>query len=291
MATARDIILVRRATQVSVAVALLLITIKFIVYLSSGSVALLSSLIDSVLDSLASILNFIAVKHSLSPADKEHRFGHGKAEPLAGLGQSAFIAGSSLFLIVESINRFINPQVVQHGGMAILAMLLSLMLTITLVVYQKYVIRQTGSLAIKADSLHYVSDITLNVGVIVALVLTSYFGFILADPVFALLIAIYIFYSARKILLQSLDQLMDKELPDNERNKIKAIVLKHADVASLHELRTRASGLNIFIQLHLEMDGELSLREAHAIADEVEKELQGEFPNADIIIHQDPVEN
>ena len=291
MATARDIILVRRATQVSVAVALLLITIKFIVYLSSGSVALLSSLIDSVLDSLASILNFIAVKHSLSPADKEHRFGHGKAEPLAGLGQSAFIAGSSLFLIVESINRFINPQVVQHGGMAILAMLLSLMLTITLVVYQKYVIRQTGSLAIKADSLHYVSDITLNVGVIVALVLTSYFGFILADPVFALLIAIYIIYSARKILLQSLDQLMDKELPDNERNKIKAIVLKHADVASLHELRTRASGLNIFIQLHLEMDGELSLREAHAIADEVEKELQGEFPNADIIIHQDPVEN
>lgn len=281
--------LVRRATHASVAVALILIVIKFIAYLSSGSVALLSSLIDSVLDSLASILNFIAVKHSLSPADEEHRFGHGKAEPLAGLGQAAFITGSSIFLIVESINRFVHPMPIQQGDMAILIMLVSLGLTMGLVAYQKHVVRVTNSVAIKADSLHYVSDITLNISVIVALVLSSYFGWTLVDPIFALAIAGYIIYSAWKIVLHSLDQLMDKELPDEERERIKAIVLRHSDVASLHELRTRASGLDIFIQLHLEMDGNLPLKQAHDIADEVEMELQTEFPNADIIIHQDPI--
>lgn len=283
--------LIRRATRASVAVALTLICIKFLTYLSSGSVSLLSSLIDSVLDSLASILNFFAVKHSLSPADEEHRFGHGKAEPLAGLGQAAFIAGSSLFLIVESVNRFVHPVAVKQGNLAIAVMLISLGLTIALVIYQRHVVRVTRSVAISADSLHYVSDVVLNLSVIAALVLSTYFGWTLADPVFALAIAVYIVYAAWKIVVQSLDQLMDKELPDEARERIQSIVLRHADVASLHELRTRASGLDIFIQLHLEMDGNLSLTDAHDIADEVEKELRNEFPNADIIIHQDPVRN
>lgn len=288
MAEDKNAGLMRRATYASVSVAFALILIKFIAYILTGSVALLSSLIDSVLDSLASVLNLFAVRHSLSPADKEHRFGHGKAEPLAGLGQATFIMGSSLFLIFEAINRFVNPRQIEHSNIGILVMLVSLVATIALVSYQRHVVKQTGSLAIQADSIHYLSDISLNVGVILALLISSYTGWSMADPVAALIIAVYIVYSAWQIVSQSLDQLMDKELSDEDRQKIKAIAIEHPDVISLHELRTRASGKDIFIQTHLEMDGELSLMQAHRIADEVEEKLQTAFPNADIIIHQDP---
>jgi ferrous-iron efflux pump FieF len=289
MAEDKNAVLMRRATYASVSVAFALIIIKFVAYILTGSVALLSSLIDSVLDSLASVLNFIAVRHSLSPADENHRFGHGKAEPLAGLGQAAFIMGSSLFLIFEAINRFVHPQQIQHTNIGIMVMLVSLFATITLVVYQRYVVKQTGSIAIQADSIHYLSDITLNVGVILALLISSYTGWTMADPVAALAIAFYIIYSAWLIVKQSLDQLMDKELSDEDREKIMTIAVEHPGVISLHELRTRASGKDIFIQTHLEMNGEISLNEAHRIADEVEAKLQVAFPNADIIIHEDPV--
>ncbi|MFT5133334.1 MAG: ferrous-iron efflux pump FieF [Gammaproteobacteria bacterium] len=285
----KNAVLMRRATYASLTVAFVLIAIKFVAYLMTGSVALLSSLIDSVLDSLASILNFVAVRHALEPADEEHRFGHGKAEPLAGLGQAAFIMGSSLFLIFEAINRFVNPQQIEHGSVGVVVMLISLVVTIVLVLYQGHVVKQTGSIAIKADSIHYLSDITLNIGVIIALLISSYTDWVMADPIAALLIAIYIIYSAWKIVKQSLDQLMDRELSDEDREKIKAIATAHPAVSSLHELRTRASGKDIFIQTHLDMDGEISLNEAHKIADEVEEKLQAAFPNADVIIHQDPI--
>ncbi len=150
--------------------------------------------------------------------------------------------------------------------------------------------RETNSVAIKADSLHYFSDITLNISVIIALILSSNFGFTAADPIIALAIAVYIIYSARLIVLQSLDQLMDKELSDADREKIEMIAKRNSKVISLHELRTRASGKDIFIQLHLDMDANMSLQEAHDIADEVEHDLHQAFPNADIIIHQDPVD-
>ena len=283
-------LLMRRATVASVAVAFTLIGIKFIAYILTGSVALLSSLIDSVLDSLASIVNFIAVRHSLSPADKEHRFGHGKAEPLAGLAQAAFIMGSSLFLIFEAINRFVNPHAILHGDLGIVVMLISLVATIVLVIYQRHVVKQTGSLAIQADSIHYFSDIALNLGVILALFLSTYWNWSLADPLIAMGIAIYIVFSAWRIVKQSLDQLMDRELSDEDRDQIKTIVNEHTGVVSLHELRTRASGKDIFIQTHLDMDARMSLIEAHRISEEVEEKLQAAFPNADILIHQDPVE-
>lgn len=283
-------LLMRRATVASVAVAFTLIGIKFIAYILTGSVALLSSLIDSVLDSLASIVNFIAVRHSLSPADKEHRFGHGKAEPLAGLAQAAFIMGSSLFLIFEAINRFVNPHAILHGDMGIVVMLISLVATIVLVIYQRHVVKQTGSLAIQADSIHYFSDIALNLGVILALFLSTYWNWSLADPLIAMGIAIYIVFSAWRIVKQSLDQLMDRELSDEDRDQIKTIVNEHTGVVSLHELRTRASGKDIFIQTHLDMDARMSLIEAHRVSEEVEEKLQAAFPNADILIHQDPVE-
>jgi len=278
----------RRATYASVTVACILISIKLLAYIITGSVALLSSLIDSVLDAFASLVNLFAVKHSLEPADAEHRFGHGKAEPLAGLAQAAFIIGSSLLLVLEAINRLVNPVEIKHGLVGILVIMFSLILTIALVLYQQYVVKHTSSIAIRADSIHYFSDITLNISVIVALVLSTYFGWSLADPVFALGIVVYIIYSAWQIARNSLNQLMDRELPDEDRKKIQAIILSHPQVISLHELRTRASGKDRFIQLHLEMDGELSLKDAHVIADQVERELLVAFPQADIIIHEDP---
>lgn len=280
--------LMRYATYASVSVACVLILMKMTAFLITDSVALLTSLIDSVLDSLASVINLIAVRHAVTPADREHRFGHGKAEPLAGLGQAAFISGSSIFLIVESINRLLHPVAVQHGTIGITVMLISLLMTVALLAYQRYVIRKTNSLAIRADSLHYLSDITLNISVIAALILSVHLRWIAADPVFALGIAAFILFSAQKIARQSLDQLMDRELPDSERQKIMEICRRHPEVGDIHDLRTRMSGQRRFIQLHLEMDGDLSLVCAHAIADAVELDLTLEFPEADIIIHEDP---
>lgn len=280
--------LLRRATVASVAVAFTLISVKMAAYFVTGSVALLSSLVDSLLDSLASLINFFAVRQALVPADREHRFGHGKAEPLAGLGQAAFIAGSAVFIVFESVNRLVSPVVVSHGHIGIAVMLLSLALTLLLVLYQNYVVRRTRSMAIKADSLHYASDIVLNLSVIVALLLSTQLNLPMADPLFALGISGYIIWSAAQIAIQSLHQLMDRELPDADRARIIAVCRRHKEVRDVHELRTRASGMDIFIQLHLELDGNLPLLQAHRVADDVERELRREFPNADVIIHEDP---
>lgn len=280
--------LMRRATYASVTVAFTLIIIKFIAYVLTGSVAVLSSLVDSVLDAFASVVNLFAVRHALTPADEEHRFGHGKAEPLAGLAQAAFIAGSSLFLVFEAINRMINPLQIQHSIVGIVVIVISLVFTILLVMFQKHVVRQTQSIAVHADSIHYLSDVAMNLSVIAALILSAYFGWLIADPVFALGIAAYIVYSAWQIASNSLNQLMDRELPDVDRHRIMKIAMQHPAVKSLHELRTRTSGKDVFIQLHLEMDGAIALLNAHTIADEVELELREAFPNADIIIHEDP---
>lgn len=277
----------RWATYASVAVAIVLIIIKTMAYLLTGSVAILSSLIDSFLDFLASGINLFAVRHSLVPADHDHRYGHGKAEAIAGLAQSAFIVGSALFLIFEAINRFSHQQVLENGMVGIGVMLITIALTGLLVKFQRYVVKKTGSIAITADSLHYAGDLLLNLSVIVALILSIYLDWQIADPIFALMIALYILRSAWVIGKQSLAQLMDQELPDEVREEIKAIALKHPEVLNLHELRTRSSGRQYFFQLHLEMDGELKLKEAHQIANAVEIEICKAFPNAEVIIHED----
>ena len=281
-------LLMRRATWASVSVAAILIGIKSFAYIMTGSVAMLSSLIDSLLDALASVINLLAVRHSLIPADQEHRFGHGKAEALAGLGQAAFITGSSVFLVFEALNHLINPRPVEHGFIGIVVTAVSLILTIGLLMYQKYVVDRTGSIAIQADSIHYLSDIVLNLSVFAALVLSAYLGLPLADPVFALGIAAYIIHSAWTIVRNAFDQLMDRELPDADRQRILQIATGHREVRDLHELRTRMAGQDLFIQLHLVLDNGISLLNAHRIADEVEAKLRQAFPNADILIHQDP---
>ncbi len=280
--------LMRLATYASVAVASVLIAAKLVAWLATDSVSMLSTLLDSVLDVAASIINLVAVRHALTPADREHRFGHGKAEPLAALGQSAFVAGSAVLLIVEVARRLWRPQPIENGDLGIVVMLGSILLTLGLVLFQRHVVRRTGSLAIKADRLHYLGDVLVNGGVILALVLTGLLGWSLIDPIFGAVIAGYILLTAWTIARSSLDMLMDRELPDGDRQKIRGIALAHPEVKALHELRTRASGPSTFIQFHLEMDGQMSLYEAHRVADQVENEILAAFPEAEVIIHQDP---
>ena len=281
--------MVRTASYASVAVASILVVIKLAAYLMTHSVSMLASLIDSLLDVAASFVNMVAIRHALAPADEEHRFGHGKAEPLAGLAQAAFIAGSALFLIVESSDRLFNPRVIEHGMVGLTVMVISTVFTIVLVLYQRYVIRKSRSIAIRADSLHYVGDILVNLAIIAALALSLYLEWYIADPLFALGVAGYVLYNAWEIVKVSMDQLMDRELPDADRDRITKIAQAHPYVRDLHELRTRSSGLTTFIQMHIEMDPEITLVRAHEISDEVEAELHKAFPNSEIIIHEDPL--
>jgi ferrous-iron efflux pump FieF len=278
----------RLATYASVAVATLLIGVKFAAWLETGSVALLSSLVDSLLDIAASLVNLVAVRHAMSPADREHRFGHGKAEPLAVLGQSAFITGSAMLLLAEAVRRLISPARIENPPAGIAVMMFSIVVTIGLVLYQRHVVRRTGSIAITADELHYRSDVVLNLSVIAALVLGSALDLPILDPLFGAAIGIWIVYSAVRLARLSLIQLMDHELPDDEREKIRAIAQSHPDVVAAHDLRTRVAGPTAFIQIHIEMNGTLSLIRAHEISDEVEAELRAAYPNAEVMIHQDP---
>ena len=278
----------RLATYASVSVAGLLIAAKFAAWLETGSVALLSSLVDSLLDAAASLVNLIAVRHAMSPADREHRFGHGKAEPLAVLGQSAFIIGSAMLLLAEAVRRLIRPVPVENPPAGIAVMVLSIAVTIALVLYQRHVVRRTGSIAITADELHYRGDLVLNVSVIVALVLGSVLALPILDPLFGAAVGIWIVYSAWRLARLSLFQLMDHELPDDEREKIREIAQSHPDVVAAHDLRTRIAGPTAFIQIHIEMDGALSLLRAHEISDEVEAKLRAAYPHAEVMIHQDP---
>jgi ferrous-iron efflux pump FieF len=278
----------RRATYASVAVALLLIAVKFAAWLETGSVALLSSVIDSLLDVVAAVINLVAVRHAMTPADREHRFGHGKAEPLAVLGQSAFITGSALLLVAEAVRRLFDPAAVANPPLGIVVMVFSIAVTIALVLYQRSVVRRTGSIAIGADELHYRSDVILNLGVIAALVLGALTDVRVLDPLFGAAIGAWIIWSAVGLARLSLTQLMDQELPDDEREKIRGIAQSHPQVTAAHDLRTRVAGPTAFIQLHIEMDGEMSLIRAHEISDEVEAMLRAAYPNAEILIHQDP---
>ncbi len=280
--------LMRLATYASVATALGLIVLKLIAWIQTGSVSLLSTLIDSILDAIASGINLVAVRHALTPPDREHRFGHGKLEPLAAMAQATFISGSALFLIFEAGHRLFEPEPLSNAALGIWVMGISIVATFALTRFQAHVVRKTGSLAIKADSLHYFGDLLVNGSVIVALLLVSQLGWIWADPVFGLAIACYILYNAWQIARGAFDMLMDRELPESERRKIKDIALAHEQVLGLHDLRTRASGPDTFIQAHLELDGAMSLTESHAIADEVEAELRAAFPGAEVLIHQDP---
>lgn len=278
----------RLASVASVGAALFLIVLKFGAFLQTGSVSVLSSLFDSALDAAASVVNLIAIRQALVPADAEHRFGHGKAEPLAGLVQVAFILGSSVVLAVEVVDRFRSGAAVTEMETGIAVMVISLIVTGLLVLLQRHVVRRTGSIAVRSDQAHYATDFLVNISVIAALVLSSRLGWWWIDPVIGLAIAIFIAGAALRVGKDALDMLMDREMDEADRTRIKAIVRAHPEVMNLHDLRTRASGRDRFIQFHMELDGSLTLLQAHRISEMVEAEVCAAFPGAEVIIHEDP---
>jgi len=282
--------LLKLASVASVITAGFLIVAKLIAWYMTGSISLLASLVDSVMDSIASLINLFAIRYSLQPADEQHRFGHGKAEPLAGLAQAAFIAGSAVFLIFHAIDRLRYGHAIEQIGIGIGVMILAIFLTLVLLAIQRYVIRKTDSTAIRADSLHYLTDLLTNMSILLALYLST-LGWEWADPVFAIGVAIYIFYSAFQIGHEAFQQLMDRELPDEILEQIQATAMSHPEVTGTHETRTRQSGQTRFVQLHLELNENISLKRAHEIADQVEAEIMAFLPGAEVIIHQDPADD
>jgi ferrous-iron efflux pump FieF len=280
--------MMRRAATASVVVAAVLIAAKVGAWLATDSVAVLSSLLDSLLDAAASLVNLVAVRHALTPADEEHRFGHGKAEPLAGLAQSAFVCGSAVILLMEAIHRFGSPQPVQRPEIGIAVSVLAIVLSAGLVWYQRRVVARTGSVAIAADSLHYGADALLNGAVVAAILIGAFLDAPLVDPLFGALISLWILRGAARIARQSFDLLMDRELPPGDRERILRIARARPEVLDVHDLRTRSAGTHIFVQMHIELDADMRLARAHEIADAVEHEIRAAYPNAEIIIHQDP---
>lgn len=281
--------LMRAATHASVTVAVVLVVAKLGAWLVTDSVSLLSTLLDSLLDALASGINLLAVHHALQPADREHRFGHGKAEPMAGLAQAAFISGSALFLLVQAGQRFLHPRAVVNPEVGYIVLAVSIVLTVALVAFQKIVVRRTGSVAIGADSLHYQTDVLVNASIVVSLLLSTRFGWQAADPAFAVAIAGYILWGAIGIGRQAYNLLMDHELPTADRRRIREIAVAVPGVLGVHDLRTRSSGPQMFIQLHLELKDDTPLDAAHAVSEEVERALIEAYPRAEIIVHPDPV--
>ncbi len=272
----------------SVAVALSLIAAKAFAYWATDSVALLSSLVDSGVDLLASLITAYGVVIALRPPDRDHRFGHGKAEALAALAQAIFIFLSSGFLIKEALHRFWSPTPLQRLDIGYEVMGLAVVLTLALLALQTHTIRRTHSLAIASDRLHYVGDILINIAVMASFALHEVADVLWLDPLFSVLIAASMCFGAAKIMRKTLLLLMDAELPEHERKAILARAMKVNGVLGVHDLRTRSDGEKPIIEAHIEMAATLSLLEAHVIAEAVMAKIEKLYPKADILIHQDP---
>lgn len=281
--------LMRLATAAALVVALSLALSKAVAWWLSGSVSLLAGLTDSLLDGAASLINLLAVHYSLRPADEDHRYGHGKAEALAGLGQAVFISVSAILVGVQGVDRLLHPQPLGAQALGIAVILGSLVATGLLLLFQRHVVRVTGSTAIRADSLHYRSDILLNSSILIALVVAN-FGFGRLDALFGISISGYILWSALQIGRESVSVLMDEELSEDLRQHIEELALTVPQVLDVHDLRTRVSGTHWFIQLHVSLPGGMSLIEAHDHAEAVEAAIRKEYPRAEVLVHTDPLE-
>lgn len=279
--------LIKLAATASVVTAVILIVVKMIASIMTDSVSLMASLIDSLMDSAASLINFFAIRYALTPADDEHRFGHGKAEALAGIGQAAFIALSALFLMVHAVDRIVHPQAIKATTVGVVVMVFSLIATIALVWLQRYTVKRTGSTAIAADALHYLGDILVAVSIIAALLLSAA-GWQNLDAYLGIVIAVYIIWSAWQIAHTASQQLLDREIDDDKRADIEALINRCDGVLNVHDLRTRQSGQQWFIQVHVEVDRDLPLWRAHEIAEAIENTIMARYPFADVIVHQDP---
>ena len=280
--------LLRLATRASVAVACTLIVAKAIAWWLSGSVSMLAGLTDSALDGVTSMLNLLAVHYALRPADDDHRYGHGKAESLAGMAQALFIGGSAVLIAFQAFERLKTPEPLGAPWLSIGVIVFSLLLTAALLVLQHRVIKQTGSNAVRADSLHYRSDMLLNGSILIALILAG-FGFEQLDAWFGLGIAAYILWSAIQIARESFSVLMDEELPTDVSQHMLELACSVPGVLGAHDLRTRISGNHWFVQLHLELPGELTLSVAHGISDQAADAIHNAYPRAEVLVHADPI--
>lgn len=288
LSASRRTLLIKSASYASLGVALSLVLLKAWGWQATASVSLLSSLADSVLDVFASAITFWAVRYSLSPADAEHRFGHGKSEGLAALIQALIISGSGLYVFYEAIRRIFSPREIHAPEIGLGVIIIATAATVLLVGLQRYVGKKTGSVAIKADAMHYQSDLVINLGVGLAIVLTSWTGILIIDPLVGMVIAIVVLSSVFGIANRSLQILLDHEIPLEDRQTIEAMAIAHPDISGLHDMKTRFGGNHYIVQFHLEMDPNITLRRTHEILDEVEARVAQRFPGCEILIHADP---
>jgi ferrous-iron efflux pump FieF len=284
-------LLLKTASYSSFALAVTLIVIKFFAWIKTDAVSLQASLVDSLVDAVASFVNLIAIRHAIKPADTEHRFGHGKIEAVAAQGQSIFIGGTALLVLFEAVHRLIHPMPIYDTELGLWVVGFTIVSTTALVLFQVYVVKVTRSTAIKADSLHFKGDLLLNLSVGFALIASGKFGFLYVDSLCGMVIAFYILHTTWKIAKEAFNILVDRELPDMDREKIEKIVLSHNQVKGMHDLKTRSAGPHHFIQLHLELDGNLTLNQAHNISLSVANALKKEFPDTDVLIHEDPFDD
>jgi ferrous-iron efflux pump FieF len=281
-------ILTRRAALASVSTALFLLSLKAYAAWATGSVAMLGSLADTGLDVLASLITLYGVRIAAEPADRDHRFGHGKAEALAALAQVGIIAFSALAIGWSALDRLLGQEPTANAEYGIGVSLVAILATLALLAYQRRIIARTGSVAIGTDYVHYQSDLLLNLSVIAALVLDELLGLTGADPVFGILIALWLLWGAWRASSRAVDQLMDREWPEEKRRRFVEVAARHPALKGLHDLRTRTSGARDFVQFHVWVDPTMSVAEAHRVMDEVEHKLGAEFPGVEILIHIDP---
>jgi ferrous-iron efflux pump FieF len=277
-----------RAAIASVAMALSLLALKGVAAWTTGSVAMLGSLADTALDLLASLVTLYGVRLAATPADHDHRFGHGKAEALAALFQVALIAASAVGIAWRAIGAFAAPGETGDAQFGIGVSIVAILATFALLAYQRAIIRKTGSVAIRADSVHYQSDLLLNLAVIAAIALDQYVGWSGADPLFGIAIALWLAWGAFRASSQAIDQLMDKEWPEAERRAFLDVAARQEGLRGIHDFRTRRSGSHDFAQFHMEVDRTLTVGDAHDIVEAVEQNLRRAYPRVEVLIHLDP---
>ncbi len=280
--------LTTKAAIASVCMALFLLALKIYAAAETGSVALLGSLADTAFDVLASLLTLFSVRYAARPADDDHRFGHGKAEALSALVQVMLIVASASFIGWRAVVRLGSGETTAHPEYGIGVSLISIVATLALLAYQRQVVRKTGSVAIHADHVHYQSDLLLNIAVIAAIALEVFGGLRGADPLFGIGIAFWLLFGASQSARMALAQLLDREWPEEKRERFLAVANRHPDMSSIHDVRTRSSGMHDFVQFHVWFDPNKTLGEVHAIMDEVEAELEREFPGVEVLIHPEP---